>query len=44
MLSVNVDVCKRTEGPNKRWMDCGKDDMDRKELTTEMATNRERNI
>ena len=41
MWSMNVDGYKSRERPKKRWMDCVKDDMARKEVTAEMTSNRE---
>jgi hypothetical protein len=41
VLSMNVEGCKRRGRPRKRWMDCVRDDMNRKEVSDEMTGDRE---
>ena len=41
VLSMNVDGYMSRGRPKKRWMDCVKNDMARKEVSDDMTKNRE---
>jgi hypothetical protein len=40
VMTINVDGHRSRGRPRKRWMDCVKDDMKRKEVSMEMTSDR----